>query len=50
MMLKWWEGRKEGIGRKQSWTNFKVLSRYFPVQTEENHNTSGRMAGFMAEI
>jgi hypothetical protein len=28
---------RKGIGRQGSWPNFKVLSRYSPGGTEENH-------------
>jgi hypothetical protein len=32
-MMKNWKG----FGRKQLWPNFKVISRYSPGGTEENH-------------
>jgi hypothetical protein len=31
-MINW-----KGFGRKQSWPNFKVLSRHLPGGTEEDH-------------
>jgi hypothetical protein len=34
MMMNW-----KGFGRKWSWPNFKVLSRYSTGGTEENHET-----------
>jgi hypothetical protein len=40
----------EVFGWKQSWPNFKILSRYSPVGTEENHNISIRIAGAGGEI
>jgi hypothetical protein len=29
----------KGLGKKRSWTNFKVLSRYSPGGTEESNET-----------
>jgi hypothetical protein len=44
-MINW-----KGFGRKQSWPNVKLLSWHLPGGTEENHNTSVRIAGLWAEI
>jgi hypothetical protein len=32
MMMNW-----KGLGSKRSWPNFKVLSQYYSLGTEENH-------------
>jgi hypothetical protein len=40
----------EVSGGKQSWPNFRILSRYSPVGTQENQNISISIAGAGGEI
>jgi hypothetical protein len=35
---------QNGFDRKQSWPNFKVLSKHSPGWTEENHKKTIRIA------
>jgi hypothetical protein len=45
-MMNW-----KGCGRKLSWPNFKVLSRYLSIGTEKNlENPLLRIADLQAEI
>jgi hypothetical protein len=44
-MMNW-----KGFGRKQSWSNFKVLSDLLPGGTDENHEMPLRIADLWAEI
>jgi hypothetical protein len=41
---------RRGVGRKLSWLNFKVLSRYLPGRTEENQEKPDGIASLRAEI
>jgi hypothetical protein len=45
-----WKMNWKRCGTTLVWPSLKVLSRYFPGRTEENHKTSVRTAGIRAEI
>jgi hypothetical protein len=45
-----WMMNWKGFWMKQSWPNFKVLSRHSSGETEENHESSVRIGGLQATI
>jgi hypothetical protein len=47
--MKEWKMKWKVFGRKRPWRSFKVISQYAPG-TEENHETTARIAGFRAKI